>query len=493
MQFCLLTSGGCGKNSGVMARILLAGIGPLPSEAQKQLFAPGLRVSIFAQTLHEAGHEVSVALGQFGELEKTGLTLRHWPPEADPAEVHAASLNEAFKLALAQVKPDVVVATTDVMARAAVESGTDVPLWVDFYGSPMAERQQQAFVHSHDGGIAAAWRMILPALLRADAFSVCSNYQRLALIGELGTCGRLNQFTAGQELVHVIPPGNAFAELLPCKPSLRGKSIPEDAFIVLWTGGYNTWTDVDTLYRGLIQAMEQSPDIHFVSTGGAIPGQCETVYPEFVNRIAHGPHRERFHLLGWVDLDVVHSAWQEANLAVNIDQFSYEGLLGTRTRLLDWMQAKLAIATTPLSELNEMLVSRSLAWGFAIGDANALTSVILHAQHHPEERREMAERAYAFLRDEWRNEHLLKPLLEWIGSARRAPDQLAPRNSLAAAQHDMASRSVEHERMSKLEFENEALNQQINRLQGSRIIRAIMRLKNMPMLDTSAGEAEDRK
>ena len=37
----------------------------------------------------------------------------------------------------------------------------------------------------------------------------------------------------------------------PSDPIVRGRHVPEGAFIVLWSGGYNVWSDVDTLFAGL--------------------------------------------------------------------------------------------------------------------------------------------------------------------------------------------------------------------------------------------------
>ncbi len=63
------------------------------------------------------------------------------------------------------------------------------------------------------------------------------------------------------------------------KTVLRGRLASEGDFVVLWSGGYNTWTDVDTLFAGLIKAMKEEPRLRFVSIGGAIPGRDEqTLY-----------------------------------------------------------------------------------------------------------------------------------------------------------------------------------------------------------------------
>lgn len=474
-----------------MARILLAGIGPLPSEGDKQLFAPGLRVWIFAQTLCQAGHQVRLALGQFGQqsgLHLYDVSSQDGKSTANPLSNRSGDLASLLRPAAIDFGAQALVASTDVMANAAVAAAVPVPLWVDFYGSPMAERQQQACLFGHDGGVAAAWRMIVPALLGADHFSACSGSQRLALIGELGACGRLNHLTAGHNLVAVIPPGVAFQDVPPARGIIRGRIVPQDAFVVLWSGGFNTWTDVETLHEGLVMAMETEPSIHFVSTGGAIPGHCEEVYPRFQQLVAQGLHRERFHLLGWVDLSDVFSAWQEADLAVNIDRFSYEGLLGTRTRLLDWMNVRLPVATTALSDLNCMLAERDLVLDFKMGEAQSLKETLLKALHEPDELHSMTERALHFLRTHWTNAQLLEPLLKWAQAPSFAPDlqsadgaqkPASPSNALAVAANSVLRETSSREQMERFEDENYRLRQQLDRLQGSRLIRAIMRARNI--------------
>lgn len=484
-----------------MSRVLLAGIGPLPSEGRKQLFAPGLRVWIFARTLVLAGHEVRLALGAFAGQEGP-LSIYDVEKDASGEAVarrlaaggEESGLPQAIARAAADFRAQCLVATTDAMAEAAVCCGANLPLWVDFYGSPMAERQQQAAMHGNDGGLAAAWRTILGPLLGADHFSACSEPQRLALIGELGACGRLNRLTAGHDLADVIPPAALLSPLRAEEPFLRASIVPQEAFVVLWSGGFNTWTDIETLHSGLIQAMRRDGRIHFVSTGGAIPGHCEMVYPQFQHLVETGPLRDRFHLLGWIDLDKVRQAWAEADLAVNVDAFSYEGLLGTRTRLLDWMEAQLPFATTPLCELSRMLIRRSLAREFHFQDPGSLATAIVEASAGEEATREMARRAHAFLQAEWTHAKLLAPLLEWVQNPAFAPDlacaksaasgeHWAPENSLAFAQQQAAETSKLRDEMEALRARHARLNAHLARLQGSRLVRAWMRLKGIAVAE----------
>jgi hypothetical protein len=39
------------------------------------------------------------------------------------------------------------------------------------------------------------------------------------------------------------------------------------------TGGYNTWTDIDTLFEGLVLSDGENPKIKFVSTGEKFPSK----------------------------------------------------------------------------------------------------------------------------------------------------------------------------------------------------------------------------
>ena len=64
---------------------------------------------------------------------------------------------------------------------------------------------------------------------------------------------------------------------------IRGGLIPDDAFVIFYSGGYNTWTDVETLFAALDQLMADYPQMYFVSTGGKIEGHDDLTYSRFIN------------------------------------------------------------------------------------------------------------------------------------------------------------------------------------------------------------------
>ena len=47
-----------------------------------------------------------------------------------------------------------------------------------------------------------------------------------------------------------------------------------------------------------------------------------------------------------IGVDVNHIAAYEANLGIILDKWSYEGALGSRTRLVDWLKYGLAAVVT---------------------------------------------------------------------------------------------------------------------------------------------------
>ncbi len=115
--------------------------------------------------------------------------------------------------------------------------------------------------------------------------------------------GRLSFRTIGYDFVSVLPcallPGSARDPL----PAAHRRSHAGEPFQVLWSGSYNTWSDVRTLVNGLERAMERDPRVRFVSTGGEIPGHDESTYGELVERVARSRFADRFDLRGWLIAD----------------------------------------------------------------------------------------------------------------------------------------------------------------------------------------------
>jgi glycosyltransferase involved in cell wall biosynthesis len=410
--------------------VLVLGQGPLPlvrpDQQNLRTNAPGLRTWHFACALQQAGEQVTiVVLDQSAPQVGTPKLAQTVAPGLDYYLVPSADIiqNGFLSQLCAEVKPKCVVAASIFPAYlAALYLPPELPLWADFFGSPLAEGQAKAFVYKDDSLITpyASYERVVAQ--RADAFSTVSSYQKYALVGALATHGRFNQASYGHDFVHVIP-ASVTDEILPhTQTVLRGQIAPEDAFIVLWSGGYNTWTDVETLFKGLSGAMATLPNLHFVSTGGGLPPHDEKTYNDFCQLVAASPYQERFHLLGWLPLAILHNYYYEADVGIILDKWSYEGVLGSRTRLLDWLKYGLPSITTVTAELTEILVKQDFGFSFPHDDNAALTALLGQLAQQKTTFKTKSTQASQWILENYSYTQVCKPLVEWVQTPHHAPD-----------------------------------------------------------------------
>jgi glycosyltransferase involved in cell wall biosynthesis len=307
-----------------------------------------------------------------------------------------------------------------------VQLAGDRPVWADLFGHTLAEGQAKARLHGDDDLLLPYWQMEVRTILRADAFSVVSRPQGDALLGELGLAGRLGASTEDHVFARVIPcaaPEPVAPD--PATPSIRGRVLPEDAFVALWIGGYNTWADTDTLLRGLEQAMDGNPRLHFLSTGGSLAGQDEATYPALRARVERSRHAGRFHWLGWVDPSTLARCLLESDVGVNVDRDIPESRFGSRNRIPVMLAHGLPVVSSRVSEVSTMVEEIQGGVTFAPGDAASLARRLVElaaGRRGAAAKAELRARAAAALSFE----ATAAPLLPFVAAPRRAPDALHP-------------------------------------------------------------------
>ncbi|MEN6626085.1 MAG: hypothetical protein ABFD69_07660 [Candidatus Sumerlaeia bacterium] len=469
--------------------ILAAGVGPLPPERPERLHAPGVRLWGMARELARAGHRVRIAAAGFGQAAARTLTIFDLAPDRDnpvlsePTRIELAAevLPRTLNAQAAEIHAAATVSTTDVMNHALAASGLALPMWMDFFGDPMAEAQLLAVRGGSDEGLARQWSLVAPALARADRLSGCSRDQAAAIAGQLGAVGRLNRFTAFTPLVEVIRP---WLEPIPmdidAEPPVRGKLAPADAFIVVQTGGFNTWLDVESMFAALERAMAENPRIHFAATGGAIPGHYVGGFEWFSKQIESSPHRDRYHLLGWIPVGQVPRVILEADLGINLDLPCAEGRLGTRNRILDWLGAGVPTISTPGCELAEELGAAQLLDLVPHGDPAAAASAILSHAADPKPGKSQATDAADHLRRAYHPSICLRPLIDWAASPKPALDlqgyragNAAPSSLLGQAGDAEATYRAGMETARRLA----QIEQKLASLEGSRWVRLALKLR----------------
>ncbi len=418
-----------------MSRLLLVGVGCPSFLASRKHLGPGLRCGHFASVLAAAGHDLLVVGVEVGKqasgdaaacraIEATagGRSIRClMTDERGLSGPHIREHVDAFG-------PQAVIGATAYGAALATRIAPDLPLWADVFGDLMAEAQAKAVSHGSDLSVVRFWTTLRVVLERGDRFSAVSRAQASALVGQLGLAGRLGAATAGQDLVSVIPcaaeagTGSAESE----SRGFRGELVDEDAFVVLWSGSFNTWCDIDTLVAGLERAMRERPRIHFVATGGAVEGHDEQTVARFMERVAAGPCRDRFHLCGWVEDSALSAFYRDADVGICIERDLYERRLGSENRVVQWLVHGLPAVTTARSELGATVVSAGAGFDCPIADAAALASRLVDLCDDPARVQAAAQRCLE-LSARFAFEPTARPLLEWATDPVRAGDAAGAR------------------------------------------------------------------
>ncbi len=408
------------------------GVGPLPFYENDYVSGIGTGTWQLALPLVRAGHEVFLVSGEFGVHDTPEVKYTHEPrgygklhhlPIPEPLPERLPGLARQLEPKIEEFNPDCVVsAGSPVASLLAVHLDLDLPTWFDLNGDIMTEVQAKLpfaseteldFFLRHTGRI----------LRHGDVFSTVSARQRLALIGQLAMMGRLNRDTLGYEFVHVIPNAiDAQQECVHDADVLRGVVVGPLEFVVLWSGGFNTWVDVDSLYEGLVLAMERNPLLVFAATGGGLSGHHAEGYMRFQQKVETSRFKERFQMLGWIPYSHLHNTYLEADLGINVDLPVYESELGARNRFLSWMGAGLPVATTVTTEISRELVEAEAAFALPLGDPQGIADVLLSLSENRERCRRvgLAGREHTYRRFSF--EATTTALVAWAEHPSFAPD-----------------------------------------------------------------------
>lgn len=411
-----------------MVRIYATGMGPMQWEKPQFLHGSCTRTWQLLRPILAAGHEVClVAIRVFNPNapkdqplveKKRRDNLTYYLVD----ELQRFVYPEFHQQLIDRFAPEAIIAITTPTMGPLGGIQTSAPIWADIHGYVMGESQLYAEQRKNDFFVYHFWKRYDAMLRRADCFSVTSNIQRHTLVGELGALGRLNQHTTGYEFVYSMPLGRENLEIKKTATLLRGESIPPDAFILLWLGGYNDWCDPVTLFQGVEQAMEKNPRIHYVSTGGQIHGVNDVTFPRLKALVDRSPHRDRFHFQGWVPTEDVSNYLAEADAGINVDRVCYESIYGARHRIIEMLRAGLPIVTTNLTEISREVERAGAGMVFPAEDPENLAEAILEAAEHPGVLMDMGVHGQRLFLEKFTDEVTAAPLLEWLKNPVHAPD-----------------------------------------------------------------------
>lgn len=474
-----------------MKKILLVGNCPLPSENTKSRPAAGLRTWQFLEPLKALARTGEIRLvsaliampecyggasagraseGAEGKSHEDGTVtkgLRAGPWDAERSEASnykeyvvdkSDAQMQSFIQGLCNENDfDVIVAVNTFPSYIASGLKCGAPLWCDLNGWIMAEAQAQAYKTATNDYFPHYFEMEKRVILRGDKFSAVSEPQSFAIYGELAAFGRSGRESFGYKFVEHVPNGTEDFEgersraeseaLLHSKvlvsDSERGrgelsepsraviKDLPAHAFALLWLGGYNTWADEHTLFKGLELAMNKCEKLYFVSTGGAVQGLEDKTFARFKEMIDGSKHKDRFTFLGWVKTKDIPSIYGRADAGLNVDRKCLETSTGARNRINEMMKFGLPVITTEGSEISGEVAKYETGTVAESGNHEDLGRAIIEmyeewrggGEHASEKFKNYGKNGRKYILEKCNYEVTTAPLFDWLKNPLMAPDR----------------------------------------------------------------------
>lgn len=412
-----------------MSKILLVGYNPPPLMGDNKIEAAHYRTWQFLDPLLQDGHQVCLCAGTPDEYLIQPTIPEGWRSQLTfvPIQFGQRNWQKALQATHDSFEPDCVVAVNYSHCLYVTKLKTSKPVWMDIYGDMLTIMQASTFRAQTDRGIFTTIGFMKEILRSGDAYSGCSEPQKHALVGELAMSGRLNSQTFGFKFAHTILPGAPTPEITAIKPPdrtfLKEQGIRNEDFVLLWCGGYNTWTDVHTLFAALEWAMAQDASIHYLSVGASTYGGPNTVYDQFQDLIAASQFQDRFHLMGWQPWSSINQYYRASDAGLNIDALHYETIYGTRTRLVEMMAAGLPVITSLGCELSYFLQSKRAGLTFEVEDWQELGQHIVYLAQDKSGRLDLARKSLTCAMDDLSFCTTTIPLRNWVKNPQMAPDR----------------------------------------------------------------------
>jgi hypothetical protein len=352
------------------------------------------------------------------------------------------ALAAGLELARLVEEADVSFAPSALVYMARELRGSRAPVAVDIYDPCHLENLEMGGEDRarQDEAVARQAGVLNAALRRGDFFTCASERQRDFWLGSLASLGRVNPFTCQRDpllgqLVSVVPFG------LPGEPprrqghGLRGvlPGIGADDKVVLWGGGVYNWLDPISVLQAVDSLRHRVPEVRLVFLGmrhpnPAIPEMRVATELQALSSQLGLTGSHVFFNAGWVPYERRADYLLEADVAVSTHLDHLETRYSFRSRVLDYLWARLPMVLTGGDVLAEEVAAAGLGATVAAGDVGALEEALerMLSAPPPSER-------FAAVAERYTWERAAQPLLEFCLAPRRAPDLLVRRLTPEAA------------------------------------------------------------
>jgi glycosyltransferase involved in cell wall biosynthesis len=250
-------------------------------------------------------------------------------------------------------------------------------------------------------------------------------------MGVLAANGRVNPRTIKTDptlhsLLEIV--GIGFPSREPHRhPFLKGVDplFPQDCKIVLWGGGIWNWLDPLTLIKAWPLVVAKHPEARLVFLGTRHPNP-QVPHHEMVDKaiqladeIGEGGRTIRF--IEWVSYADRESLLSESDIGVTLHPITIETHYSLRTRVLDYIWARLPILVTQGDVTSEWVENNGLGMVVPEGSTEAVASALTTLLNAS--KREWYT-AFERMHEKFNWEQVVEPLRQYCLQPRHAPDRL---------------------------------------------------------------------
>lgn len=332
---------------------------------------------------------------------------------------------------------DVIVMQGYILHQFRSLARTEKILVADIYDPLHLEQLEQARTARFDDWnthVILASEVLNEQIAKADFLLCASEKQRDFWLGQLAAVGRVNAMTyeadnALRDLLDVAPFG-----LEPDVPpqerhAIKGAvpGIGPDDKVLLWGGGIYDWFDTETLLRAMAKVIQTHPDARLFFLGVAHPNPGVPVMKAQARTFELSAElgltdKYVFFNREWVAFDDRHNYLLDADAGVSTHYEHIETAFSFRTRILDYLWARLPMVTTRGDGFADLIESTPLGMTVPEQDVDQLAEGIIRVLYDDDLRATIAS-AIDTVREEFSWSHALEPLTSFCAAPRTAPDR----------------------------------------------------------------------
>ena len=284
---------------------------------------------------------------------------------------------------------------------------------------------------------------VLTLQIAIGDFFVCGHQRQLDFwLGMLSAANRLNPQNSDadptfRKLIDVVPFGVPPKKARHTRQVLKGvhPGISKTDKVVMWIGGIWDWFDPLTPIRAAYLLAQERPDVKLVFLGvkspdPAVPAmQMHRAAVQLSKEL--NVHDTSVFFMDWVPYEDMQNYLLEADIGTYSHLDHLETHYSIRTRVFDYIWARLPMVISAGDYMGEMAESAGVAKTYPIGDAEGMAKAILSVLDTPNLRAAWSERFDPLL-DGLAWEKVTRPLLDYCANPTRAPDNQKPYSEILA-------------------------------------------------------------